>query len=136
MQKVKLFSVGLAIFAMLFGAGNVVFPLALGREVGDQVLFALLGLCVTAVLVPLLGLVSSMLFDGDYRKFLATAGSVPAAIVAFICMILIGPFGATPRCITLSYAALKWHMPQLSLFVFSLIAAVIIFIATIRKNFI
>jgi len=136
MQKTKIFSVGLAIFAMLFGAGNVVFPLALGREVGDQVGFALLGLCITAVLVPLLGLVSSMLFDGDYRTFLGTMGTIPAAIVSFICMILIGPFGATPRCVTLSYAALKWHVPQLSLFVFSLIAAIIIFAATIKKSFV
>jgi len=136
MQKTKLFSVGLAIFAMLFGAGNVVFPLALGRQVGDQVGFALLGLCITAVLVPLLGLVSSMLFDGDYRKFLGTVGTVPAALVAFVCMILIGPFGATPRCVTLAYAAIKWHVPQLSLFVFSLLAAIMIFAATIKKNLI
>ena len=134
MQKSKLFSVGLAIFAMLFGAGNIVFPLGLGRDVGDMVGFALIGFCLTGVIVPLLGLITGILFDGDYKKLLGTIGSVPGAIVAFICMILIGPFGCTPRCITLSYAAISWHVPGLTLFTFSLIAAVLIFLATIRKN--
>jgi LIVCS family branched-chain amino acid:cation transporter len=134
MQKLKLFSVGLAIFAMLFGAGNVVFPLCLGRDMGNMVTFALGGFVITAVLVPLIGLVSAMLFEGDYKKFLGMTGRIPGALVAFICMVLIGPFGATPRCVTLSYAAIRWHLPQVSLFVFSLIAAVIIFACTLRKN--
>lgn len=134
MQKSKLFSVGLAIFAMLFGAGNIVFPLGLGRDVGDMVGFALVGFCLTGVIVPLLGLITGILFNGDYKKLLGTMGAIPGAIIAFICMILIGPFGCIPRCLTLSYAAISWHVPELTLFMFSLVAAVLVFLATIRKN--
>jgi LIVCS family branched-chain amino acid:cation transporter len=133
MQKSKLIAVGLAIFAMLFGAGNVVFPLALGRDVGDNILFALLGFCTSGVLIPVLGLVAGIMFDGDYKRFLATMGRIPGFIVALICMILLGLFLA-PRCITLSYAAVKWYFPDLSLFVFSLFAVILIFVATVRKN--
>lgn len=125
---------GLAIFAMLFGAGNIVFPLGLGRDVGDKVGLALLGFCFTGVLVPLLGLIAGIFFNGEYKKLLGTMGSIPGAFIAFICMILIGPFGCTPRCITLSYAAISWHVPGVSLFVFSLVAAVLVFLATMCKN--
>ncbi len=136
MQKLRIFSIGLAIFAMLFGAGNVVFPLGLGRDVGSQVFFAVLGLVITGVFVPILGLISAALFDGDYKKFLNMMGSIPGSLVAMVCMLLIGPFGATPRCVTLAYAAIKWHIPELSLFYFSLGIAIIIFLATIKKRYV
>ena len=70
MKTSRIVSTGLAMFAMLFGAGNVVYPLALGRDIGHQVWFGLLGFVLTAVIVPLIGLVSTMLADGDYKLFL------------------------------------------------------------------
>lgn len=136
MKTSRILAIGLAIFTMLFGAGNVVFPLGLGRATGSQVLFAALGLILTGVVVPLIGLVSTSLFDGDYKKFLGMAGRIPGSVITFICMLLVGPFGATPRCIALAHAALKWHLPQISLFVFSIFIAVSIFFATVKKSFI
>ena len=130
MQFMRVFSTGLAIFAMFFGAGNIVFPLMLGREVGSQMLFGVAGFILTGVLVPLIGLISSALFDGNYKKFLNMTGRIPGMLIALVCMLLLGPFGATPRCITLAHAALKWHVPQLSLFVFSIVVAVFVFFAT------
>lgn len=121
-------------FAMLFGAGNVVFPLALGREAGSTVGWAVTGFCLTAVLVPLLGLVSTVLYEGDYRQFLGRIGAVPGAIIAAVCMILIGPFGAIPRCVNTAYAATKWYFPEFSLFYFSIMAALIIFFFALRQN--
>lgn len=125
---------GLAIFAMLFGAGNVVFPLGLGRTVGNQVLFALLGLCISAILVPVIGLISAMLYEGNYKKFLGTMGAIPAALITFICMILIGPFGAIPRCLTLAHAVVRWYVPDFSIFFFSMLAVCLIFVCTMRKS--
>lgn len=121
-------------FAMLFGAGNVVFPLALGREAGSTVGWAVTGFCITAVLVPLLGLVSTVLYDGDYRKFLGRVGVVPGALVAAVCMILIGPFGAIPRCMNTAYAATKWYFPDFSLFYFSIMAALVVFLFALRPT--
>ena len=127
-------SAGIAMFAMLFGAGNVVFPLALGREAGSTVGWAVTGFCLTAVLVPLLGLISTVLYEGDYRKFLGRVGAVPGAIIAAICMILIGPFGASPRCVNTAYAAVKWYFPEFSLFYFSIMAMLIVFLFALRQN--
>jgi LIVCS family branched-chain amino acid:cation transporter len=134
MQLIHIVQLGLAIFAMLFGAGNVVFPLSLGCDTGTKVGFAIAGFILTGVIVPLIGLVSAALFNGDYKKFLGMAGRWPGAIIAFMCMILVGPFGATPRCITLAHGAVYWHLPVVSLFVFSIITALLIFAATARKG--
>lgn len=132
-QKPKIFPLGLAIFTMFFGAGNVVFSLALGRAVGDKVWFAIIGFFLTAVAVPLLGLISAMLFEGDYKKFLAQMGRIPGAVTCFICMLLLGPVLA-PRCVTLSYSAISWYLPHCPLIIFSLISAILIFILTMKKS--
>lgn len=127
---------GFAMFAMLFGAGNIVFPLILGRDSGHQVFWALLGFCLTAVLVPLLGLFGTMLSHGDYKFLLAPLGKIPAFLLTFLCMTLIGPFGLIPRCVTISYAVSKMYLPSLSIFGFSLFCALIMFLCTMKNSFV
>lgn len=123
-------------FAMLFGSGNVIFPLILGRDSGNQIFFGLLGFLLTAVVVPLLGLFSTMLSHGDYKTLLAPLGKVPSFFIIFVCMLLLGPFAIAPRCVTISYAAIKTHVPSLSLVFFSIFCTGLIFIAAVKKNMI
>src|SRR3990167_18510 len=135
MEFRKVLTAGFAMFAMLFGAGNVVFSLILGRDTGHQLLFGLIGFLLTAVLVPLLGLASVILNHGDYKVLLATMGKIPAFFITLVSMVLIGPFAVIPRCITISHAALKIHLPSLDLLFFSIIIAGIIFLCTIKNSF-
>lgn len=133
MKKSRIIATGFAMFAMLFGAGNVVYPLALGRDIGHQLWFGLFGFVITAVIVPLIGLVSTMLAQGDYKKFLGRLGVIPGNLVILICMILIGPFAIIPRCITIAHAAVHPYAQWLTLAIFSLISACIIFVSTISR---
>lgn len=132
----KVLTTGLAMFAMLFGAGNVVFPLILGRDSGHQLFFGLLGFCITAVLVPLLGLFAIMLNHGDYKCLLAPLGKIPAFLIIASCMILLGPLALTPRCVTISYAAIKSYLPGVPVWAFSGSCALLIFICTVKNSFI
>lgn len=125
---------GLAMFAMFFGAGNVVFPLALGQIAQDKNIYAISGMLITAIGVPFLGLISMTLFDGDYRRFFARVGKVPGFVLALIIMALIGPFGAIPRCITLSYSTAKFFLPEIPLPIFSAFACVLIWLFTFRRT--
>ena len=68
-SKSSILTSGLAIFAMLFGAGNIVFALAVGQFAQDKTLFGTLGLVLSGVVVPLLGLIAMTLFDGNYKNF-------------------------------------------------------------------
>ena len=123
-------------FAMLFGAGNVVFPLILGRDSGHQLFFGLFGFCITAVAVPLLGLFATMLNHGDYKVLLAPLGKIPAFLIIAICMILLGPLALTPRCVTISYAAVQSYLPAVPIWAFSSSCALLIFVCTVKSSFI
>ncbi len=119
---------------MFFGAGNVVFPLTIGQFAKDQNLFAILGLLITAVGVPFLGLLSMTLYNGNYKKYFERIGRTPGFLVSFLIMSLIGPLGAIPRCIALSYSTAKIFLPELSLPFFSCISCLIIFLFTFKRN--
>lgn len=122
-------------FSMFFGAGNVVFPLGLGLYARDHNIYAILGLLITAVGIPFLGLISITLFNGDYKKFFERIGPITGFIVSAIILGLIGPFGAIPRCVVLSYSTMKPYLPDLlTLPWFSLISCIIIFAFTIKRN--
>lgn len=132
--KTSLIATGFAMFSMFFGAGNIVFPLDLGLYAQSQNLFAILGMLITAVGVPFMGLIAITLFNGNYKQFFERIGVIPGFILMTAIMGLIGPFGAIPRCITLSYATLSVYLPSLSLPIFSIISCIIIYLLTFKKT--
>ncbi|MEI6242143.1 MAG: branched-chain amino acid transport system II carrier protein, partial [Chlamydiota bacterium] len=134
MKKLSIFSLGIAIFTMMFGAGDIVFSLHAGKEAGSFIAITLFGFLITAVCVPVLGLLSTILYEGSYHKFLYNLGVVPGAILIFICMLVIGPFGAIPRCLVVSYASMHAIFPSLSLFWYSIGISLLIFVLTFRES--
>lgn len=47
--------IGLALFAMFFGAGNLIFPPYLGKAMGSKFLIAAIGFVITGVGLPFFG---------------------------------------------------------------------------------
>lgn len=126
---------GLALFSMFFGAGDLIWPLILGGETGDKQVFALFGLLLTGVTLPLLGLTAIMLFRGDYFAFFYQIGRVPGIILIFIVQAILGPIGSIPRLITLSHATLGPYLPEMvTLPVFSVLACILVFFFTIKRQ--
>ena len=133
-QTFEFVYIGFAIFAMFFGAGNVIFPLAVGKIAGEQNFWAITGLLCTAVIIPFTGVVCLILYDGNYREFFNRIGVWPGFIIALTIITLLGPIGSLPRCITLAYSSFKTSFPSLSITFFSLISCFIIFFASIKKS--
>ncbi len=125
---------GLAMFSMFFGAGNIIFPLALGRLAGNQNGYAISGLLLTAAAIPIAGVISILLFDGSYRSFFQRIGKIPGFVLALIIISLLGPLGSCPRCIALSYTTLKNTLPMLSQTAFSGLSCIVIFLFTFKRN--
>ncbi|PJD98195.1 MAG: branched-chain amino acid transporter [Parachlamydia sp.] len=119
--------IGLAMFSMFFGAGNIVFPLLVGIQSESQNTFASIGLLLSAIGVPFLGLIAMTLFEGHYKSFFARMGEWPGFVMIVLILALIGPFGALPRCIALSYATIKPYLPFLTLWEFSFVSCLVIF---------
>lgn len=130
----RVVSAGFAMFSMFFGAGNVVFPLVVGQVALEKTPLAILGFLLTAVCVPFMGLLAMLFFEGNYRLFFRQLGDTPGLCIAGFIMLLIGPFGALPRCIALSFSTFKSSFPDLSLFWFSLVATGLVFLSTFRKS--
>ena len=82
--KSEALSIGLAMFSMFFGAGNIIYPLAVGQYAGDQNFYAMLGLIITAAIMPIAGVIAMILFEGDYRAFFGRLGKVPGFLLALI----------------------------------------------------
>lgn len=134
-KRPSVWMTGLAMFSMFFGAGNIVFPLAIGQMTQDKNLYAIIGLSLTAVLVPLLGLLATMLFNGDYLAFFKRVGKWPGFALALMILGLIGPFGGIPRCITISFSTLSTlGLQKFNLFSFSLLSCALLFLFTFKPN--
>lgn len=133
-KRFNFMPVGFAIFSMFFGAGNSIFPLLIGSISGKHNVYAVMGLTISTILVPVLGLLAMALYNGNYKEFFYEMGKTPGFIMITLIMILIGPFAGIPRCITLSYATLKPHLGGTPLMLFSSIACAIIFVKTIKKT--
>ncbi|MBA2369694.1 MAG: branched-chain amino acid transport system II carrier protein [Candidatus Protochlamydia sp.] len=134
--KSESISLGLAMFAMFFGAGNIIYPLVIGQHAGDKNLFAISGLVLTAAVMPMLGLIAMILFDGDYRRFFGRLGSIPGFLLALLTISLLGPLGSTPRCIALAYTTLRTTFLDVSPTLFSAIACCIIFLFTVKQKYV
>lgn len=109
--KKDLLSLSLAIFCMLFGAGNLIYPLTVGKIAGNLSVFGIIGFFITAILLPLTGLVGMILFDGNYKAFFFRMGDKVGSFIIFICMLIIGPGIVIPRCITLSHTMIAPFIP-------------------------
>ena len=96
--------IGSMLFGLFFGAGNLIFPLILGAKAGSNLPGALLGLLITAVGIPLLGVMSIGISRSE--GLLDLSGRVsPAFRVLFTCALYltIGPLFAIPRCAATSF---------------------------------
>ncbi|MCP5469137.1 MAG: branched-chain amino acid transport system II carrier protein [Chlamydiales bacterium] len=134
LHKSGIVAAGLALFSMFFGAGDLIWPLILGGKMGSHTVPALCGFLVTAVSLPLLGLISMMLFQGDYRAFFNQTGRRVGFVLLFIIQMILGPFGSLPRLFTLAHATLAPYMPHVGLLLFSALASVLVLVLALKKN--
>ncbi|TDQ59566.1 LIVCS family branched-chain amino acid:cation transporter [Mesocricetibacter intestinalis] len=95
--------IGFTLFAIFFGAGNLIFPPRLGLESGEDFFLSITGFILSGVGLPLLGIVVSGFYEGGYKNALNKIH--PWFSVGFLMAIYltIGPFFAIPRTAATSY---------------------------------
>ncbi|AHK63564.1 Branched-chain amino acid transport system 2 carrier protein [Chlamydia avium] len=138
-RKPSIWSIGGSVFAMFFGAGNIVFPLVLGCRHHTHPWIACFGMIITAVCVPLLGLFSILLYSGDYQKLFSSIGKTPGTILVIAILCLIGPFGGLPRSIAISHSTLASLSDTKTIFlpnlpIFSFICCLLIYVFSCKLS--
>lgn len=127
-------STGLALFSMFFGSGNLVFPITVGQESGGHYIFATLGIILTGVLMPFLGVLGITLYKGDLNDFFRCFGKKGLFLFSFLALALMGPFGVLARCLTVVHGALLLLIPNVSLPLSSFCMCIILFFLSVNKN--
>lgn len=132
--------VAMTLFGMFFGAGNLIFPVFLGQQAGNNILPASLGFILTAVGIPILGVAAIGTTHSNGLDTLSRRVSNWYGY-AFTCLLYltIGPFFAIPRCATTTFetgiAPLLGDMPAtLPRLIFSLIFFALVLIFSLKPN--
>lgn len=128
------FIVGMAIFSMFFGGGNLTFPLWIGSE-SSSITLSSIGFILSGVLLPFYGIVVSLYFKGDYEYFLSSCGKGIGSLLVFALLLFWVPFGSGPRCIQLAFGAFSsqtgWEIP---FWVYSAMYSGFVYLLTFREN--
>ena len=108
MQKLSgknLLLVGFTLFSMFFGAGNLIFPPHLGAQAGTSLWPAFAGLAVSAVGLPIAGVVA-VARAGGLDKLAGRVHPVFAMVFTILVYLSIGPCLAIPRTASTSFQML------------------------------
>ncbi|MCY6370715.1 branched-chain amino acid transport system II carrier protein [Clostridium ganghwense] len=126
LSKKDLLLVGLMLFSLFFGAGNLIFPPFLGQAAGVEVWTAMLSFFITAVGFPILGVVA-VAKSGGLANLAKRVNPVFAGIFTVLIYLSIGPCLGIPRAGSLPFEmVVAPYLPQsisktLALLVFTLV---------------
>ena len=96
LSKKNMILLSFTLFSLFFGAGNLIFPPLLGSQSGNNVVWALTGFLITAVILPVLGVI----IVGKFGGLITIAGKVGtkfALIFTLLIYLSIGPGLGIPR---------------------------------------
>ena len=94
---------GLMLFALFFGAGNLIFPPLLGAASGGSLPMVMIGFLVTGVLLPLATIVAVSTSGEGILGLARRVGPRFGAVMPLAVYLSIGPFYAVPRVTTVAY---------------------------------
>lgn len=89
--------VGFALFAIFFGAGNLIFPPYLGVFAGSQFKKSMIGFLLTDPVLPILGVIVTAKLGGRAEDLGKRVGPTFAKVLGTVTILTIGPFFAIPR---------------------------------------
>ncbi|EQA13305.1 branched-chain amino acid transport system II carrier protein [Glaesserella parasuis] len=93
----NIFVIGFMLFAIFFGAGNLIFPPKLGFDSGADFWTAILGFTLTGVGLPLIATIVAACYEGGYKKALENIHPAISLLLLAAIYLTIGPFFAIPR---------------------------------------
>lgn len=96
-KKKDVILTGFALFAMLFGAGNLIFPPVVGFTNGDNWIVSAIGFILTGAGFPLLAIIAAAVAGKDLDSFATRVSPLFSKIFNIALILSIGPLLALPR---------------------------------------
>lgn len=126
---------GLALFAIFFGAGNLIFPPFLGLNSGKDWFLASLGFNLSDSLLILLGILALSFRSANLKAFGGKISNNFGNILSLVCITLVGPLLSIPRTGATTYeVALSPFYPNINKLLFSFLFFALVYILTINGS--
>ncbi|MET3289385.1 UNVERIFIED_CONTAM: LIVCS family branched-chain amino acid:cation transporter [Brevibacillus sp. OAP136] len=93
----EILSIGLMLFALFFGAGNMIFPPSMGLAAGTSYTSAIIGFIVTGVGLPLLSVAAIAFSGGNLQTIASRVHPIFGLVFTVVIYLAIGPFFGIPR---------------------------------------
>ena len=128
LEKKKMLLISFMLFSLFFGAGNLIFPPFLGQCAGNSMPLAMVGFLLTAVILPVLGIIVVAKFGG-LDKLAEKVNSKFAIVFTILIYVSIGPGLGIPRAASVPFEmAIMPYLPEGTSFrLFMLIYSLIFF---------
>lgn len=102
-MKKDTFIIGFMLFALFFGAGNLIYPPTLGINSGSSYWAAIAGFVITGVGLPILAVTAISFVKNDARELADKVHPVFGLIFTSVVYLAIGPFFGIPRAASVAF---------------------------------
>lgn len=126
---------GFALFAIFFGAGNLIFPPFLGLNSGDGWFLASLGFNLSDSLLILLGTLAISARSANLTAFGNKVSKNFGSIVSLVCITLVGPLLSIPRTGATTFeVGVTPFYPDFNKVLFSFLFFALVYVLTINGS--
>lgn len=127
--------IGLALFAMFFGAGNLIFPPYLGMESGTRWFLGFLFFIIMDIGLAFVTMVAMINGNGSISGVTGVIGRIPALVLNTAVVVCIGPLLAIPRTAATTYEMTVLPLlPETNAILVAVIFFALTFILTIKPS--
>ncbi len=127
--------VGFALFAIFFGAGNIIFPPQIGVMAGDRWWHTMIGFLTADPLIPVFGVIVTSTVGGSASALGRRVGRRFTDILFGTCILIMGPLFAIPRTAATTHEISIMHnFDSIPPYVTSFIFLGITMLLTLKKS--
>ena len=121
---------GLSLFSIIFGAGNIIFSIYVGAYSGMKWPLSLFFFLIGDVFLVTLGLYAFIKNDNDEDKVFNKIGKLPSKILKVFILTCLGPLIAVPRTCAVSFEMFNFN----SMIIFSIIYFILVFLFSFNST--
>lgn len=138
MTNKDIFTIGFMLFALFFGAGNLIYPPTLGLDAGTSYWPAIGGFILTGVGLPVIAVIAISFVKDDARELADRVHPLFGLTFTSAAFLTIGPFFGIPRAATVAFEMgiqpFTSGATTMILLVFSAIFFMLVFIISLNPS--
>ncbi|GAA0435898.1 branched-chain amino acid transport system II carrier protein [Lentibacillus halophilus] len=136
-MKKDVWIIGFMLFALFFGAGNLIYPPTLGLESGTTYWAAIAGFIITGVGLPIMAVTAISTVKNGAAELADRVHPLFGAIFTAVVYLAIGPFFGIPRAATVAFEMSVEPFTSVSpflLFLFTIIFFLLVYLVSINPS--